>query len=136
MSYIGTSKLGSMYLGDTKVDKAYLGSTLVYEAQHGPKIKTYTRTVTTKSGTTQYWVYFDLILGAQYKIDFVSNGARNDGYIRVEVERNGQSNNTWWDTGSYTFTYSNQIDPGRIGVYVSKPQAGTITLTITETIGA
>lgn len=136
MSYIGSNKIGKMYLGTTEIGKAYLGSTLVYEAQHGPKIKTYTRTVTTKSGTTQYWVYFDLVLGAQYKIDFVSNGARNGGYIRVEVQRNGDSGNTWWDSGSWTFTYSTQASVERIGVYVSKPQAGTITLTITETIGA
>lgn len=136
MIYNGTTKVGDWYIGDTKVDKAYLGDALVYEAQHGPKIKTYTRTVTTKSGTTQYWVYFDLILGAQYKIDFVSNGARNGGYIKVGVVKNGGSGNIREDSGSWTFTYSTQVSPERISVYLSKPQAGTVTLTITETIGA
>lgn len=136
MIYNGTTKVSDWYIGDTKIDKAYLGDTLVYEAQHGPKIKTYTRTVTTKSGTAQYWVYFDLILGAQYKIDFVSNGARNGGYIRVSVTGNGQSSNVWGDSGSWSFTYSSQIGTERIGVYLSSPQAGSVSLTITETIGA
>ncbi len=136
MIYNGTTKAGDWYIGDTKIDKAYLGDVLVYEAQHGPKIKTYTRTVTTKSGTTQYWVYFDFVLGAQYKIDFVSNGARNGGYIKVGVTSNGESSNVWADSGSSSFTYSTQIANERISVYVSKPQAGTVTLTITETIGA
>lgn len=136
MIYNGTTKVGDLYIGDTKIDKAYLGDTLVYESQHGPKIKTYTRTVTTKSVTTQYWVYFDLVLGAQYKIDFVSNGARNGGYIRIEVLSHGGSGNVWSDSGSWTFTYSTQVANERIGVYVSKPKAGTVALTITETIGA
>lgn len=35
MSYIGTSKVGSMYLGDTKIGKAYLGDDLVYAASGG-----------------------------------------------------------------------------------------------------
>lgn len=133
---LGSSGIGGLFLGDDAIDKAYVGEDLVYEAQHGPKIKTYTRTVTTNSGTKQYYVYFDLILGAQYKIDFVSNGARNGGYIRVGVNSNGSSSNTYWDSGSLTFTYSTQISPERISVYLSKPQAGTVTLTITETIGA
>lgn len=136
MIYNGTTKVGDWYIGDTKIDKAYLGNTLVYEVQHGPKIKVYNRTVTTKSGTNQYWVYFDFVLGAQYKIDFVSNGARNGGYIKVGVTNNGNSGNIWADSGSVTFTYSSQISNERISVYVSGPQAGTITLTITETIGA
>ena len=133
---LGSSGIGGLFLGDDAIDKAYVGEDLVYEAQHGPKIKTYTRTVTTKSGTNQYYVYFDLILGAQYKIDFVSNGARNGGYIRIEVTSVGDSGNVRLDSGSWTFTYSTQVTTERIGVYLSKPQAGTVTLTITETIGA
>lgn len=133
MSYIGTSKLGGMHLGNTKIAKAYLGSDLVYQGQTGPKVTTttYTREV---SGSGSVYIYRDFVVGATYDFDLTTD-ARAGGYVKINIQNNGESGNKWADQVTWSKEVTVQPSPSRMAViFGSSSASGSFTLVVTETI--